>query len=106
MSGLAECLDAKITSAWSAANYYRTELLVGVGQSFVHWFSLDVNPASNLLRRNVQATTDSDRRQNAVEYLRDNEHHGRTARIWLGHSSAQQDASEATLSLAASRAAD
>src|SRR5215468_1713456 len=81
MSGLAECLDAKITSAWSAANYYRTELLVGVGQSFVHWFSLDVNPASNLLRRNVQATTDSDRRQNAVEYLRDNEHHGRTARI-------------------------
>jgi len=34
MSGLAACLDAKITSAWSAANYYRTELLVGVGQSF------------------------------------------------------------------------
>src|SRR5215468_5472160 len=26
----------------------------------IHWFSLDVNPASNLLRRNVQATTDSD----------------------------------------------
>src|SRR5215471_13676595 len=46
------------------------------------------------------------RRQNAVEYLRDNEHHGRTARIWLGHSSTPQDASEATLSLAASRAAD
>src|SRR5215470_18836770 len=34
MSGLAACLDAKITSAWSAAHYYRTELLVGVGQSF------------------------------------------------------------------------
>jgi DHA2 family multidrug resistance protein len=30
----AACLDAEITSAWSAANYYRTELLVGVGQSF------------------------------------------------------------------------
>src|SRR5215469_6807589 len=26
----------------------------------VYWFSLDINPASNLLRRNVQATTDSD----------------------------------------------
>jgi DHA2 family multidrug resistance protein len=32
--GFAACLDAEITSAWSAANYYRTELLVGVGQSF------------------------------------------------------------------------
>jgi len=31
---LAACLDAEITSVWSAANYYRTELLVGVGQSF------------------------------------------------------------------------
>jgi DHA2 family multidrug resistance protein len=30
----AACLDAEITSAWSAANYYRTELLVGAGQSF------------------------------------------------------------------------
>ena len=30
----AACLDAEITSAWSAANYYRTELLLGVGQSF------------------------------------------------------------------------
>src|SRR5262252_912755 len=30
----AACLDAEITSAWAAANYYRTELLVGVGQSF------------------------------------------------------------------------
>lgn len=28
------CLDANLTSAWSAANYYRTELLTGVGQSF------------------------------------------------------------------------
>jgi MFS transporter, DHA2 family, multidrug resistance protein len=31
---LASCLNAEITSAWSAANYYRTELLMGVGQSF------------------------------------------------------------------------
>ena len=30
----AACLDAEFTSVWSAANYYRTELLVGVGQSF------------------------------------------------------------------------
>ena len=30
----AACLNAEITSAWSAANYYRTELLLGVGQSF------------------------------------------------------------------------
>ena len=30
----AACLNAGITSAWSAANYYRTELLLGVGQSF------------------------------------------------------------------------
>src|SRR5215469_11381074 len=30
----AACLNAEITSVWSAANYYRTELLVGVGQSF------------------------------------------------------------------------
>jgi DHA2 family multidrug resistance protein len=31
---LACCLNAQITSAWSAANYYRSELLMGVGQSF------------------------------------------------------------------------
>ena len=30
----AACLNAAITSAWSAPNYYRTELLEGVGQSF------------------------------------------------------------------------
>ncbi len=30
----AVCLNAGITSAWSASNYYRTELLLGVGQSF------------------------------------------------------------------------
>jgi DHA2 family multidrug resistance protein len=30
----AACLDVEITSVWSAANYYRTELLVGIGQSF------------------------------------------------------------------------
>jgi DHA2 family multidrug resistance protein len=30
----AACLDANLTSAWSASNYYRTELLTGVGQSF------------------------------------------------------------------------
>jgi len=30
----AACLNAEITSAWSASNYYRTELLLGVGQSF------------------------------------------------------------------------
>jgi len=28
------CLNANLTSAWSAANFYRTELLTGVGQSF------------------------------------------------------------------------
>ena len=32
--GVAACLNADITSAWSASNYYRTELLLGVGQSF------------------------------------------------------------------------
>jgi MFS transporter, DHA2 family, multidrug resistance protein len=30
----ASCLNANLTSAWSAANYYPTELLMGVGQSF------------------------------------------------------------------------
>jgi MFS transporter, DHA2 family, multidrug resistance protein len=30
----AACLNAEYTSAWSAANFYRTELLMGVGQSF------------------------------------------------------------------------
>jgi MFS transporter, DHA2 family, multidrug resistance protein len=30
----AACLNAGVTSAWSASNYYRTELLLGVGQSF------------------------------------------------------------------------
>jgi DHA2 family multidrug resistance protein len=28
------CLNAEYTTAWSAANYYRTELLTGVGQGF------------------------------------------------------------------------
>jgi DHA2 family multidrug resistance protein len=32
--GLAACMNASITSAWSASNYYPTELLMGVGQSF------------------------------------------------------------------------
>lgn len=32
--GFAACLNSDITSAWSASNYYRTELLLGVGQSF------------------------------------------------------------------------
>jgi DHA2 family multidrug resistance protein len=31
---IACCMNANLTSAWSAANYYRTELLMGVGQSF------------------------------------------------------------------------
>jgi len=31
---LACCLNAEVTSAWSASNFYRTELLMGVGQSF------------------------------------------------------------------------
>ena len=31
---LASYLNAELTSAWSAPNYYRTELLMGVGQSF------------------------------------------------------------------------
>jgi len=31
---LACCLNAEITSAWSASNYYRTELLMGTGQAF------------------------------------------------------------------------
>jgi MFS transporter, DHA2 family, multidrug resistance protein len=31
---LASCLNAELTSAWSASNYYRTELLMGVGQGF------------------------------------------------------------------------
>lgn len=30
----AACMNADVTSAWSASNYYRTELLLGVGQSF------------------------------------------------------------------------
>ena len=32
--GIACCLNASVTSVWSAANYDRTELLMGVGQSF------------------------------------------------------------------------
>jgi DHA2 family multidrug resistance protein len=32
--GIACCMNANLTSAWSAANYYRTELLMGIGQSF------------------------------------------------------------------------
>jgi DHA2 family multidrug resistance protein len=32
--GLAAVMNANLTSAWSAANYYRTELLMGVGQAF------------------------------------------------------------------------
>lgn len=28
------CMNAAVTSAWSASNFYRTELLMGVGQSF------------------------------------------------------------------------
>jgi DHA2 family multidrug resistance protein len=31
---LASWLNADLTAAWSASNYYRTELLMGVGQSF------------------------------------------------------------------------
>jgi DHA2 family multidrug resistance protein len=31
---LASYLNAELTSAWSASNYFRTELLMGVGQSF------------------------------------------------------------------------
>jgi len=30
----ASCLNADLTSAWAAGNYYRTELLTGVGQAF------------------------------------------------------------------------
>jgi DHA2 family multidrug resistance protein len=30
----ASCLNAELTSVWAAANYYRTELLMGVGQAF------------------------------------------------------------------------
>ena len=32
--GAASILNAEYTSAWSAANYFRSELLMGVGQSF------------------------------------------------------------------------
>lgn len=32
--GLACCLNAEITSSWAAENYYRTELLMGMGQGF------------------------------------------------------------------------
>jgi len=31
-TALAVCLNAEYTTAWSAANYYRTELLTGIGQ--------------------------------------------------------------------------
>jgi DHA2 family multidrug resistance protein len=34
LMALACYLDAGVTSAWSASNYYRTELLTGVGQAF------------------------------------------------------------------------
>ena len=33
-TAFAACLNAQYTSAWSAENYYRTELLTGVGQAF------------------------------------------------------------------------
>src|SRR5271170_4493711 len=32
-TGFAVCLNAEYTTAWSAANYYRTELLMGIGQA-------------------------------------------------------------------------
>jgi MFS transporter, DHA2 family, multidrug resistance protein len=32
-TAFAACLNAEYTTAWSAANYYRTELLLGLGQS-------------------------------------------------------------------------
>jgi MFS transporter, DHA2 family, multidrug resistance protein len=32
-TAFAACLNAEYTTAWSAANYYRTELLMGLGQS-------------------------------------------------------------------------
>jgi DHA2 family multidrug resistance protein len=32
--GFACCLNAQLTSVWAAENYYRTELLMGVGQGF------------------------------------------------------------------------
>jgi MFS transporter, DHA2 family, multidrug resistance protein len=32
-TAFAACLNAEYTTAWSAANYYRTELLMGVGQA-------------------------------------------------------------------------
>lgn len=33
-TAFAACLNADYSTAWSAANYYRTELLMGVGQAF------------------------------------------------------------------------
>lgn len=33
-TAFAVCLNAQYTTAWSAANYYRTELLMGIGQAF------------------------------------------------------------------------
>src|ERR1700761_5361264 len=33
-TAFAVCLNAQYTSAWSAGNYYRTELLMGIGQGF------------------------------------------------------------------------
>ena len=33
-TAFAVCLNAEYTTTWSAANYYRTELLMGVGQAF------------------------------------------------------------------------
>ena len=33
-TAVAVCLNAEYTTAWSATNYYRTELLTGIGQSF------------------------------------------------------------------------
>jgi MFS transporter, DHA2 family, multidrug resistance protein len=33
-TAFAVCLNARYTTAWSAADYYRTELLTGVGQAF------------------------------------------------------------------------
>ena len=33
-TALAAILSAQYTSTWAAENYYRTELLIGVGQAF------------------------------------------------------------------------
>ena len=57
------CLNAEYTTAWSAANYYRTELLMGVGQAFAfigrRGMQLSCKESSRVAWRNLSGSSHS-----------------------------------------------